>query len=93
MENFQFKLIFLTCSKGHISKLLPCSKIVIEVPFRAELHPIHPGVTQAMVDSWGDTDLVADRDGVSCCGLRRKGACTKSVDLSVPHDRLYKVVV
>lgn len=60
----------LTGSKWHISKLLPCSGVVVEVAIRIKLHPLVPGVVQAVVDSRGDADLVAHRDGVTCCGLR-----------------------
>lgn len=65
-------LMFLTGSKRHIGKLLPCSGVVVEVSVRVELHPLRPGVVQTVVDSRGDADLVAHRDGVSCRSLREQ---------------------
>lgn len=59
------KVLFLTGAKRHIGKLLPCSRVVPEVAVRLELHPLLPGVVQTVVDSRGDADLVASRDGVS----------------------------
>lgn len=64
--------MFLTGSKRHIGKLLPCSGVVVEVSVRVELHPLRPGVVQTVVDSRGDADLVAHRDGVSCRSLREQ---------------------
>lgn len=63
----------LTGSKRHIGELLPCGGVVVEVAIRIKLHPLIPGVVQAVVDSRGDADLVAHRDGVTCCGLRGYG--------------------
>lgn len=65
-----YKITVLTSSKRHIGKLLPCSRVVVEVAVRVELHPFLPGVTETVVDSRGDTDLVAHRDGVSCRSLK-----------------------
>lgn len=69
---YVYVFLSLTCSKRHIGKLLPCSITVIEVAIGSEFHPLHPGVTQTVVDSWRDADLMADRDGVTCCSLRKK---------------------
>lgn len=65
-------------SKGHIGELLPCGRVIVEVAIGFELHPVHPGVVQPVVNSRGDAHLVAHRDGVSCCSLRRA---------SHPHHR------
>lgn len=59
----------LTSSKRYVGKLLPCSRVVVEVAVRLELQPLLPGIAQAVVDGRGDAHLVADRDGVSSCRL------------------------
>lgn len=63
-------VVSLTSTKWYVSKLLPSGGVVVEVTLRVELHPLHPGIFQTMVDCWGDADLVADRNGVSCSSLR-----------------------
>lgn len=69
----QKKLALLhTGSKGHIGELLPCGRIIVEVAIRFEFHPVHPGVVEPVVNSRGDAHLVAHRDGVSCCSLRKQ---------------------
>lgn len=68
-KNLGLELIFLTGSKWHVSKLLSSGGVVVEVAVRLELHPVLPGVVQTVVDGRGDADLVAHRDGVSCCRL------------------------
>lgn len=55
----------LTSSKRYVGKLLPCSRVVVEVAVRLELQPLLPGIAQAVVDGRGDADLVADGDGVA----------------------------
>lgn len=59
-------MVPLTGAKRDVGELVGS---VVEVPLWAELHPLPPGVTQAVVNSRGDADLVADRDGVSCSSL------------------------
>lgn len=66
------KALLHTGSKGHIGELLPCGRIIVEVAIRFELHPVHPGVVEPVVNSRGDAHLVAHRDGVSCCSLRKQ---------------------
>lgn len=63
------RLFQLTSSKRHVGKLLPCSRVVVEVAVGPELQPLLPGVVQAVVDGRGDADLVAHGDGVSSCRL------------------------
>lgn len=69
---FRGEEVFLTGSKRHISELLPSSRVIVEVAVGVELHPLHPGVTQAVVDRRGHADLVALGDGVSCRSLRKQ---------------------
>lgn len=63
----------LTSAERDVSELLPCSQVVVEVALGFEVHPLHPGVLQTVVNGRGDADLVADGDGVSCSGLREHG--------------------
>lgn len=57
-------------AKWDVSELLPRGRVVVEVALGFEVHPLHPGVLQTVVNGWGDADLVADGDGVPCSGLR-----------------------
>lgn len=74
----------LTSSKWDVGKLLPSSRVVVEVAVGIEVQPLLPGVEQAVVDGRGDAHLVANRDGVSRCRLEGKGnvfvICVSGVD-------------
>ena len=82
---FSFKFILLTGSKWHVGKLLPGSRVVVEVAVGFELHPLRPRVEQTVVDRRGDADLVAHGDGVACGGLRET---TQHVGSSALHHTL-----
>lgn len=71
----------LTSSKWYVGKLLPCSRIVVEVAVGLELQPLLPGVPQAVVDGRGDADLVADGD---CVTRRRLGGLGITSDVRTP---------
>lgn len=68
---FLFFIYFLskyspTCSEWYVGEFLSCRWVVIQIAIRVELHPLHPGVVQSVVDSRRYTDLVTHRDGVTC---------------------------
>lgn len=69
---FKSKMPVLTGPKRHIGELLPCGRVIVEVAIGFELHPVHPGVVQPVVNSRGHTHLVANGDGVPCCSLRKQ---------------------
>lgn len=68
-----------TGSEGHVGKLLPSGGVLSEVAVRLELHPLVPGVVQAVVDGRGDADLVADRDGEPRRGLCEAGEGRRAI--------------
>lgn len=72
-----------TGSEGHVGKLLPGGGVLLEVAIRLELHPLIPGVVQAVVDGRGDADLVADGDGESRRGLREAGEERRAIPRQV----------
>lgn len=63
-------LSLFTCSKRHIGKFLSSCGILLQVALWVKLHPLVPGVTQAMVYSGRHTHLMTSWNGVACNVLR-----------------------